>query len=97
MLFARNATNFSRSAAHPLIAHSMFSPMQVSNLGESWLCFFRLGLSLSTGRFGAGSMLEVTFKRARGVAEQRRFLSQEFLGLFSVPAPSDLSIGSDQG
>ena len=32
-------------------------------LGESWLCFRRLGLSLSTGRFGAGSMLEVTFKR----------------------------------
>ena len=23
----------------------------VASLGESWLCFFRLGLSLSTGRF----------------------------------------------
>ena len=34
-----------------------------ASLGESWLCFSRLGLSLSTGRFGAGSMLEVTFKR----------------------------------
>ena len=32
-------------------------------LGESWFCFFRLGLSLSTGRFGAGCKLEVTFKR----------------------------------
>ena len=37
--------------------------LSLSCLGESWLCFCRLGLSLSTGRFGAGSMLEVTFKR----------------------------------
>ena len=29
-------------------------------LGESWLCFSRLGLSLSTGRFGASFKLEVT-------------------------------------
>ena len=32
-------------------------------LGGEWLCFFRLGLSVSTGRFGAGCKLEVTLKR----------------------------------
>ena len=52
MLFARNATNFSRSAARPLIAHSMFSSMQVSNLGfSSQDTLFYIAASEAVGLF----------------------------------------------
>ena len=56
-------------------------------LGESWLCFCRLGLGLGSGRFGAGSKLEVTFKRnaqrpplyAAGARAEALFQARPFL------------------